>query len=68
MCKIPSSKSCFTELTIRDIILMEDQVSKLNQEINDLKTENALLKFTLSNIADSDKKSLSILGFQVIKP
>ena len=63
--QVPSSKSCCTELTICDIIPMEDQISKLNQEINDLKTENALLKFTLSNIADSDKKSLSILGFQV---
>ena len=63
-----SSKSCCTELTVDDIKLMERQISEIKQEVNDLKTENALLKFTLSNIADNDKKSLSILGSQVIKP
>ena len=50
-----SSKSCCTELTVHDITLMEHQISEIKQEINDLKTENALLRFTLPNIADNDK-------------
>lgn len=62
-----SSKSCCTELTVHDITLMERQISEMKQEINDLKTENALLKFTLSNIADNDKKVSFYTGFPSYK-
>ena len=41
-----SSKCCCTEFTVHDIKLMECQISEMKQEVNDLKTENALLKFT----------------------
>ena len=62
-----SSKGCCTEPTVCDITLMEEQISKMKQQINDLKTENALLKFTLSNIVDSDKKISFCTGFPSYK-
>ena len=59
-----SSQSCCTELSLRDITAMEEQISEMKKEINDLRTENVLLKFTLLTVI---RKFLSILVFQVTK-
>ena len=58
-----SDQCCSTELTTVgfpttvEIKRMEEEIEAMKQQIIELKKENASLKFTLSNIADNDKKS-----------
>ena len=63
---ILSDESCSTELTMTDI---KEQIEAVKQKITELERENDALKFTLDNIAHTDKKSgiLYILDFQVVQ-
>ena len=45
-------RACCTDLTANHIEAMEEEIRKLKEEIYDLKQENALSKFTLSNVAN----------------
>ena len=45
-------RTCCTDLTANHIEAMEEEIRKLKEEIYDLKQENALSKFTLSNVAN----------------
>lgn len=45
-----SDRACGTDLTAKHIEGMEAEISKLKQEICDLRQETALSKFTLSNV------------------
>ena len=53
---IVSDESCCTELTMIDIKHMEEQIAAMKQKITELEKENESLKFTLDNIAYTDKK------------
>ena len=51
---------CSTDFTIADIKRMEEQIEEMKEQ---LKHENAALKFSLVNIADNDKKVSFYTGF-----
>ena len=54
---------CSTELTIAEIKRMEEQIEEMKEQLSELKHENAALKFSLTNIADNDKKVSFYTGF-----
>jgi len=58
-----NNESCSTELTMVDIQGMEKQLEEMKQKVAELKRENHSLKFTLDNIACTDKKVSFYTGF-----
>ena len=60
---IINDESCSTRLTMIDIKHVEEQIETMKQKIMELERENESLKFTLDNIAYTDKKVAFYTGF-----